>query len=149
MPIKPENRNRYPANWKQIRASILDRAGHKCEQCNAPNRTLIARGVGSDDGTYMLADGGDVFNSETGERLGLARGGEYETKGLIEVVLTIAHLDHVPENCEPANLKALCQRCHLRYDFEHHKANAASTRRARRAMGDLFDRAIEAAKGAK
>jgi 5-methylcytosine-specific restriction endonuclease McrA len=28
MPIKPENRKRYPANWKQIRAEILERAGH-------------------------------------------------------------------------------------------------------------------------
>lgn len=32
------------------------------------------------------------------------------------VILTIAHLDHIPENCEPSNLRALCQRCHLTYD---------------------------------
>lgn len=36
------------------------------------------------------------------------------------VVLTIAHLDHMPENCQRANLKAMCQRCHLVYDQEHH-----------------------------
>jgi 5-methylcytosine-specific restriction endonuclease McrA len=29
-------------------------------------------------------------------------------------VLTVDHLDHRPENCEPENLIALCQRCHLR-----------------------------------
>ena len=31
MPIKPENRARYPKDWKQIRAVILERAGHRCE----------------------------------------------------------------------------------------------------------------------
>lgn len=38
------------------------------------------------------------------------------------VILTVAHLDHTPENCEPENLKAMCQRCHLRYDAHHHRA---------------------------
>lgn len=33
-----------------------------------------------------------------------------------KVVLTVAHLDHDPRNCDPANLKAWCQRCHNRYD---------------------------------
>jgi hypothetical protein len=37
------------------------------------------------------------------------------------VVLTVAHMDHTPENCTPGNLAALCQRCHLRYDAQHHK----------------------------
>jgi 5-methylcytosine-specific restriction endonuclease McrA len=35
---------------------------------------------------------------------------------LSKVVLTIAHMDHTPENCADDNLKALCQRCHNRYD---------------------------------
>ncbi|RUQ28768.1 MAG: hypothetical protein EKK68_14035 [Candidatus Competibacteraceae bacterium] len=30
MPIKPENRHRYPKDWKAIRAAILERAGHRC-----------------------------------------------------------------------------------------------------------------------
>ena len=34
--------------------------------------------------------------------------------------LTVAHLDHNPENCHPANLKAMCAPCHLRYDARHH-----------------------------
>ena len=37
-------------------------------------------------------------------------------------------LDHNPQNCADENLKALCQRCHLRYDIEHHKKNSANTR---------------------
>ena len=45
-----------------------------------------------------------------------------------KVILTVAHLDHDPQNCIDTNLKALCQRCHLKYDNEHHKRNAAATR---------------------
>jgi 5-methylcytosine-specific restriction endonuclease McrA len=33
--------------------------------------------------------------------------------------LTIAHLDHTPENCAAENLKALCQKCHNKYDAKH------------------------------
>ena len=31
MPIRPENRARYPDNWPAIRAAILARAGGACE----------------------------------------------------------------------------------------------------------------------
>lgn len=43
MPIRPENRARYPANWRDIRAAILARAGNQCEgspaypECRVPN----------------------------------------------------------------------------------------------------------------
>lgn len=49
-----------------------------------------------------------------------------------KVILTVAHLDHDPQNCADENLKALCQRCHLRHDIEHHKRNAAKTRYKKR-----------------
>ena len=139
MPIKPENKRRYPDNWNQIRGAILQRAGHKCEKCKAPNRTRIARGAGKDEGTYML-DTAEVFCAETGLHLGWCRHSEYELLRMTDVVLTIAHLDHVPENCDPSNLQALCQRCHLQYDAEHHKASAQKTRRQRNGQGDLFDK---------
>ena len=38
-----------------------------------------------------------------------------------KVVLTVAHLDHDETNCAAENLKALCQRCHLAYDQDHHR----------------------------
>jgi len=44
------------------------------------------------------------------------------------VVLTVAHLDHNPANCERANLRAWCQRCHLTYDAALHAQHAAETR---------------------
>lgn len=40
MPIKPENKHRYPPRreWRQIRAAILERAGGRCEFCGAEDR---------------------------------------------------------------------------------------------------------------
>lgn len=108
MPIRPENRARYPKNWKEIRARILERAGDRCEgsprypDCRAPNGSEI-RGLD--------------------RRL---------------VVLTIAHLDHTPENCAEENLKAWCQRCHLTYDAKHHARTAATTRRTKLNNAELF-----------
>lgn len=45
-----------------------------------------------------------------------------------KVILTVAHLDHTPQNCSDENLKALCQKCHLTYDAKHHAENAQKTR---------------------
>ena len=81
MPIKTENKARYPKNWEQIRADILRRAGNKCEFCGIENHTIKPSGA--------------------------------------KVVLTIAHLDHTPENCDYNNLRALCQKCHNTYDMPH------------------------------
>jgi hypothetical protein len=137
MPIKPENRARYPANWPEIRARILARAGNACEKCKAPNRTRIARGSGRDEGTYML-ESADVFCAETGRHLGRCRHSDYELARMVDVVLTVAHLDHTPENCSEDNLRAWCQRCHLAYDKDHHRANAQATRRAKSGTAELF-----------
>lgn len=139
MPIKPENRARYPSNWKtEIRPAILKRAQDKCERCQAPNGQTIFRFTSR--GIYMLEDG-EMFDAETGDFLRIGRltdepTGEHDD--FVRIVLTIAHLDHKPENCDPSNLRALCQRCHLRYDHAHHMANARETRRSRKATGDLL-----------
>lgn len=37
----------------------------------------------------------------------------------VRIVLTIAHLDHDPVNNDQANLRAMCQLCHNRYDAKH------------------------------
>lgn len=41
------------------------------------------------------------------------------------VILTIAHMDHTPENNDFTNLRALCQRCHLAHDLKLHNINRA------------------------
>jgi len=39
----------------------------------------------------------------------------------IVIILTVAHLDHNPENYDDDNLVSLCQQCHNRYDAGHRK----------------------------
>ncbi len=51
--------------------------------------------------------------------------------------LTVAHLNHRPEDCRPENLRALCAVCHLQYDAKHH----AETRRKRREAAQRDDTA--------
>lgn len=91
MPIKPENKHRYPKNWQQIRADILKRANNKCENCGIENYTIKPSGA--------------------------------------RVVLTIAHLDHIPEHCDYNNLRAWCQKCHNSYDAKHRAETRAATKK--------------------
>lgn len=105
MPIRPENKARYPVNWPQISADIrFGRADRRCE-CT-----------------------GQCGTDHTG-RCPATHGQPHPTTGS-RVILTVAHLDHVPEHVDPSNLMAACQRCHLRYDRDHHRETAAATRRA-------------------
>jgi len=69
----------------------------------------------------------------------LAKNGEpHPITGSI-VVLTVAHLKPPKSDCSDENLVALCQRCHLNYDRADHIRHARENRRAKRAVGDLFD----------
>lgn len=136
MPIKSENKHRYPPNWREIRAKILERAGDCCEFCGRPNHVWAVKA-----GAWRWHKADMETLAMPGEKVYL-------------VVLTIAHLDHDPANCdgiesggpviptwriEDSNLRALCQRCHLRWDADHHKKTAYRTRRAGKALGELFD----------
>ena len=105
MPIRPEERDRYPKEWKMISRAIRARANDVRE--GSPGFYPDCRAVNG------------APHPVTGSR----------------VVLTVAHLDHTPENCDEDNLMAMCQRCHLTYDAEHH----ARTRRSRLAVADLFE----------
>lgn len=102
MPIRPENKARYPKDWKQISLRIRDRAGNKCEDCGVDN--------------YSIRDGS-------------------------KIVLTVAHLDHTPENCADDNLKAWCQRCHNRYDAPTRARGIKQRRREAAAIADLLEAA--------
>lgn len=112
MPILPENRARYPKNWAEISKRIrFERAEGQCEN--------------------LIAMRGSV---EVFEIRCTARHGEPHPITRSKVVLTVAHLDHTPENCDDENLKAMCQRCHLNYDKFHH---AATRRRCTKTI-DIF-----------
>lgn len=138
MPIKPENRSRYPTNWPEIRAAILARADNRCEQCRVANGRTIARGTGPFAGTFQTEDA-EVYDAETGEYIARVRMSEYQVKNMVTIVLTIAHLDHQPDNCADDNLRAWCQMHHLRHDAAHHAETARATRHARLAIADLFE----------
>jgi len=91
MPIRSENKNRYPKNWKEISEKIRERANNKCEFCGAEN---------------------------------------YRPHPITKskVILTVAHLNHIPEDCREENLKALCQKCHNSYDSKN-RANGIKERK--------------------
>jgi hypothetical protein len=58
---------------------------------------------------------------------------------IVRIVLTVAHLDHTPENCDPSNLRAWCQRCHNRYDAAHRRDGIRRRARESAAVGDLLE----------
>lgn len=116
MPIRPENRARYPKDWPEISARIRERAGDRCE-CEGEC------GRGTHAGRCPNRQGQPAYG--TGSK----------------VVLTTAHLDHTPEHCDDSNLRSMCQGCHLHYDREHHAQTARQTRRAGKAIADLFKEA--------
>lgn len=127
MPIKPENRARYPKDWPEIRARILQRAGMRCEHdgCAARHR---AEGYWRNGAFVPMSRALRDAGCKVGDSIDCSDGSIIK---LIRIVLTIAHLDHTPENCDDSNLRAMCQRHHLAYDAEHHKQTAYATRRAR------------------
>lgn len=133
--------SRYPSDWKTISKRIrFERAGNKCEWCGVPNGVSIVRKPGTPDYlledldadvTYRWPDGRPIRLSE------LPDGYDYDKS--TRIVLTVAHLGtpypdgtssskHDKMDCRDENLAALCQRCHLLYDMDEHKANARVTR---------------------
>lgn len=107
MPIRPENRARYPKDWPAISRRIRDRAENRCE--------------GSPAFPDCRAENG-APHPVTGSR----------------VVLTVAHLDHQPENCADDNLKAWCQRCHNTYDMPMRRRGIAERAKAAKAHAEMF-----------
>jgi 5-methylcytosine-specific restriction endonuclease McrA len=101
MPIRAENKSRYPKDWKRIAARIRERAQGLCEFCGALDRQPhpITRSI---------------------------------------VILTVAHIDHTPENCSDENLKALCQRCHNGYDAKERARGIRTRRRVSLGIIPLF-----------
>ena len=106
----------YPKEWKAISQRIRLRSGGQCEcegECG-------------------------LHRTTPGPRRCIERNGQPAKWAKGKVVLTVAHLNHQPMDCRDENLKAMCQRCHLRYDMTHHQLNARRTRRSKKASGELF-----------
>lgn len=113
MPIRPENKARYPKDWPSISRRIRTmRAQNRCECV------------------------GECGDDHHGRCTALNANPHPITKS--HVVLTVAHLDHQPENCDDDNLKAMCQRCHNKYDAPMRRRGIEERARAKRAISDLF-----------
>lgn len=106
MPIRRENRDKYPPDWKAISYRIrFERAGGRCE-CTGH--------CGLDHGGRCAAE----------------HGKPHPTTGSI-VVLTTMHLNHKPEDCRDEVLLAGCQQCHNRYDAPMRRAGRAARKAER------------------
>lgn len=132
MPIHPDDRARYPADWPAISLRIrFERAEGRCE-CEGE--------CGYDHGGRCEA-----------------RHGEPHPVTSSKVILTTGHRNHTPEDCRDENLRAWCQRCHLAHDQDHHAASrrkrAAAKREGERARvkrtADLMAFQVECRTGRK
>ena len=109
----------YPKDWKEVSRYIrTERSGGRCE-CDGEC------GVGHEP------------------RRCIERNGNYAVYAKGKVILTTAHLNRSDGICKcdpkcsnPAHLKAMCQRCHLRYDGERHRANSALSWAERKAKAE-------------
>lgn len=123
----PCDYRKYPPNWKtEIRPAIMGRAKNCCEFCGVKHYS-----VGNWDGEKFIPTSGNIIHNAAGNgeltykeaRELVNHNNEYCDDKLIVIVLTIAHLDHDITNNDNSNLRALCQRCHNRYDVGYRKEN--------------------------
>ncbi len=116
----------YPENWEAISHWVrFTRAAGRCE-CRGE--------CGERHGDPGYPPGHHLH------RCRARHGSAHPTTGS-RVELQTAHLNHVESDCRPRNLRAMCQRCHLRYDRrEHDRRKRASKREQLEAAGQtVFD----------
>jgi len=120
VPIKKENRARYPKNWKsEIVPRIRARSENRCEctgQCG------IGHTIQPHEATTL--------------RCWAINGEKHPIDGY-KVVLTVMHLSHTPEACADDNLLHGCQSCHLRYDQKDNQRKSRVTRFKKQGQEDL------------
>ena len=120
----PMNRKLYPKNWEAIAYQIKSEANWNCEECGRPCRRP---GESTKELIERIATGRLSECPVAEEVLNYPR----------RFVLGVAHLDHRPENCDRANLRAWCNVCHLRYDGSQ-MATKRQLKREREGQLNLF-----------
>lgn len=125
----PMDRSLYPQNWEAIAQQVKDEAGWRCEQCgrvcrrpreSLPDFCQRIEGVSHPDLDWV---------NQTAIATILDKPQRW--------TLTVAHLDHIPQNSERSNLKALCAPCHCRYDLSQ-MARKKFLKREREGQLSLF-----------
>lgn len=141
MPIK--DKSKYPPDWSEIRKRILERENNCCRTCKVKNGGSVFRGIWKGEEIFQTADA-KIYRTANGEFITENPWACIEpstgdpAQKAIKIVLTIAHLDHNPENNEESNLAALCQYHHLKHDHPHHMKNANETRKKKKGLQELF-----------
>lgn len=136
MPIRPENKDRYPKNWKcEVVPRIRERSGNRCEctgQCGQQH--------GPDVGGRCIRRNGEIgwWTDDVVPCLQPYRPLFDGGKKIIKIVLTVMHLNHQPEDCSDENLLHACQGCHNRYDAPMRRKGIQERARQSRAAADLF-----------
>lgn len=139
MPIRAENKHRYPKDWPSISHRIRERSGQRCEECGVRNHALGGRDErGNWHDAWPLDCGGRMPAPGQWDWCGGRGVGRPLRLRIVRIVLTVAHLDHQPENCADGNLRALCQRCHNRYDAMHRRAGIRERHRAAMQTADML-----------
>jgi hypothetical protein len=141
MPINRELRQHYGKEWRTVtRPRILARAGDRCEFCRKPNHAIVEWFKIAGVMYWRLPENllqpakphampPAPWIGETGQARPLV---DPPPLRWIEVVITIAHLNHTPGDDRDENLAALCQYCHLKHDREHHHESRARRKDAAR-----------------
>lgn len=118
MPIRAENKGRYPKNWQAISQRIrFERAAGQCE---------------------CTGECGHHHANSLDDRCA-AEHGKPHPETLSKVCLTVAHLPgREIEQCGDDDLKAMCQRCHNRMDAPMRREGIKQRAKAKMAIGDLL-----------
>lgn len=110
----PMDRHLYPDNWDEIATAIKTAANWHCQNCGKP---CCPSGTNFWDFTAQLA--GTQWDEILPDEEELILMEPWEVRSLrASFTLTVAHLNHRPEDCRPENLRALCSVCHLQYDAQ-------------------------------
>ena len=119
----PIDRSKYPKDWEKISLAIREKSNWTCQVCGKPCRKP---GVVWTDFVMELLNAGGLHDwygltcdeDENGEPIERPQ----------RFTLTVAHLDHNPQNSADENLKAMCAPCHLEYDQEQHRISASGAK---------------------
>ena len=137
----PCNYKLYPSNWKtEIVPQVKARDNNCCAFCGVKNYS-----VGYRQGSKFIPTAGNEWHDKAGNgelsykeaRELVTHCNEFADDNLIVIVLTVAHLNHDINDNDLSNLKALCQKCHLDYDKEHHKINSRQTLKNKKGIVEL------------
>ena len=106
----PMDRSLYPDNWDELALAIKTEANWCCTECGRP-----CRQPGESFDAFLkrcwtpsLELRFPTYEVVYGQKV--SKAGRF--------TLTVAHLDHEPQNCDRTNLKALCAPCHGTYDLK-------------------------------